>query len=116
MTAISARCAGCEYSAEMNPAAREVTPAPWPLVGSVALALFVDYFLYGAVIPLAPHAPAGIIGEDQIALLFAVYAASVLVVTPFFGYFGDRLGPRFMMLTGAALTAAAALLFGIGSS
>jgi len=72
----------------------------WGLVGAVALILFVDYFLYGVVIPLTPHAPAGVKSEDQLGFLYATYAASVLVVTPFFGYLGDRLGARFMLLAG----------------
>jgi MFS family permease len=87
-------------------------PAPgWTLVGTVALLLFVDYFLYGATIPLTPHAPAGIKSEDQLGFLYATYAASVLVVTPFFGYLGDRIGVRFMMLVGVAFAAAASLFF-----
>jgi MFS transporter, DHA1 family, solute carrier family 18 (vesicular amine transporter), member 1/2 len=88
----------------------------WGLVGAVALILFVDYFLYGVVIPLTPHAPAGVKSEDQLGFLYATYAASVLVVTPFFGYLGDRLGARFMLLAGVGFAAATTLLFGIGDS
>jgi len=89
-----------------------VSPRNWTLVGVVAFVLFVDYFLYGLVIPLTPLSPANVKTEDQLGSLYATYAASVLVVTPIFGYLGDRLGARFMMLVGVGFALAATLFFG----
>lgn len=85
-------------------------------MGVVAFVLFVDYFLYGLVIPLTPLSPANVKTEDQLGSLYATYAASVLVVTPFFGYLGDRLGARFMMLVGVGFALAATLFFGLAQN
>ena len=86
------------------------------MVWVIAFSLFLDYFLYGMLFPLAPHSPARLEGEGQFALLYGVYAASVLVVTPVFGYLGDRIGGRLTMLCGVILTAGTIALFGAGSS
>jgi DHA1 family solute carrier family 18 vesicular amine transporter 1/2 len=82
------------------------------IVAVVALSLFLDYFLYGMLFPLAAHSPAGSKGEGHLALLYGVYAISVLLVTPVFGYFGDRIGIRSTMMYGAALAVCAVSLLG----
>jgi MFS transporter, DHA1 family, solute carrier family 18 (vesicular amine transporter), member 1/2 len=82
------------------------------VVGLVALSLFVDYFLYGMVMPLMPHSPARV-SEEQLGLLYGGYAISVLVVTPLFGYLGDRVGGRPTMICGMMLAGCATALFGM---
>lgn len=64
------------------------------MVAVIAFSLFLDYFLYGLLFPLIAHFPTGLKGEGHLALLYGVYAISVLVVTPVFGYMGDRVGPH----------------------
>jgi MFS family permease len=96
----------------------EVASAParsrsWTLVGIVAFALFLDFFLYGIVVPLTPLSPAGVKSEDQLGFLYAAYAVSVLLVTPLFGYLGDRVGGRVMMICGVVLAASATAFFGL---
>jgi DHA1 family solute carrier family 18 vesicular amine transporter 1/2 len=86
------------------------------MVVVIACTLFTDYFLYGIFFPLAAHSPAKLEGEEQLAWLYGVYALSVLLVTPLFGYFGDRIGGRTTMLCGLALAAGATLLFGVASN
>jgi MFS transporter, DHA1 family, solute carrier family 18 (vesicular amine transporter), member 1/2 len=86
------------------------------MVGVISFALFLDYFLYGLLFPLMAHSHAGLKGEGHLALLYGVYAASVLLVTPVFGYLGDRLGGRSTMLCGVALSICAIWLMGIASS
>jgi len=81
------------------------------VLGVVAYALFVDYFIYGLVVPLTPYTPVGTMSEDRLGLLYGAYAAGVLLATPVFGYLGDRIGLRRPMLCGVALSAAATLLF-----
>jgi MFS transporter, DHA1 family, solute carrier family 18 (vesicular amine transporter), member 1/2 len=86
------------------------------MVFVVVFSLFIDYFLYGLLFPLAAHSPSGLKGEREYALLYGVYAISVLLVTPVFGYLGNRIGGRLNMLYGAALAVCAIALFGLTSS
>src|SRR5262245_16967170 len=88
----------------------------WTIVGVVAFALFLDYFLYGVVVPLTPLSPAQVNSEEQLGLLYGGYAVSVLLVTPLCGYMGDRLGGRVMMIGGVVLAASATILFGLASN
>ena len=86
------------------------------MVAVIAFSLFLDYFLYGLLFPLVAHSPAGLKGEGHLALLYGVYAISVLLVTPVFGYLGDRIGGRSTMLCGAALAVCAVSLLGVAPS
>ncbi len=86
------------------------------MVAVVAFSLFLDYFLYGLLFPLVAHSPAGLKGEGHLALLYGAYAISVLLVTPVFGYWGDRIGGRSTMLCGAALAICAISLLGAAPS
>ena len=82
----------------------------------VAFAAFVDYFTYGAVLPIIEHSPAHVDGERDVALLLGAYAVGVLFATIIFGYFGDRIGLRRVMITGVTFAACAALCFGTGET
>lgn len=95
---------------------RESSPESRVIVGVIALSLFVDYFLYGVVMPLTAHSPAGITTERQLGFLYGGYAVSVLLVTPLCGYFGDRIGLRTTILCGSVLLACATALFALGAS
>jgi DHA1 family solute carrier family 18 vesicular amine transporter 1/2 len=86
------------------------------VVGVVAYALFMDYFVYGLIVPLTPFATGGAMSEDKMALLYASYAAGVLLSTPIFGLVSDRVGYRRPMLLGVTLSAIAILLFWSASS
>ena len=86
------------------------------MVAVIAFSLFLDYFLYGLLFPLVAYSPAGLTGEGHLALLYGVYAVSVLLVTPVFGYLSDRIGGRSTMLCGAALAVCAISLLGVASS
>jgi MFS transporter, DHA1 family, solute carrier family 18 (vesicular amine transporter), member 1/2 len=81
------------------------------VVGVVAFALFVDYLIYGLLVPLASYSPAYAAAEGQMGLLYAGYSAGVLAATPLFGYLGDRIGCRRPMIYGVLLSAAALVLF-----
>ena len=83
----------------------------WGVVAVVAYAVFMDYFIYGLIVPLTPYSSAGTLGENHMALLYGSYAAGVLLATPLFGYLGDRFGCKRPMLIGVALSAVATLLF-----
>ncbi|WP_432092999.1 MFS transporter [Streptomyces sp. bgisy100] len=84
---------------------------PGAAVTVTALALGVDMFLYGSIVPLLPGLPA-VDGSPLIAgVLFAVYAAALLAATPFVGVWVDRRGPRAPMLAGLLGLAAATVLF-----
>ena len=88
----------------------------WSVVAVIAFSLFIDYFLYGIVLSLAAHSPAGLNSEEKLAWLYGAYAISVLVATPIFGYLGDRMGHRSIILWGGALTACAIVLFALSSN
>ena len=81
------------------------------IVGVVAYALFMDYLIYGLLIPLTPYSPAHATSEGELGLLYGGYSVGVLVATPLFGYLGDRIGYRQLMICGVALSAAALSLF-----
>ncbi len=86
------------------------------MVAIIAFALFLDFFFYGLLFPLMAHSPVGPKSEGDLALLYGVYAISVLLITPLFGYLGDRIGGRSTMLCGVALAVCALLLLGMGPS
>jgi MFS transporter, DHA1 family, solute carrier family 18 (vesicular amine transporter), member 1/2 len=87
----------------------------WTVVGVVAFALFMDYLIYGLVIPLTPHSPA-IGSEGQLGLLYGGYSAGVLLATPLFGYLGDRIGCRRPMIYGVVLSALTIALFALATN
>ena len=56
-------------------------PGSRTVVGVVAFALFIDYLIYGVLIPLTPYAPAYATGDEGLGLLYGAYAVGVLVAT-----------------------------------
>jgi MFS family permease len=83
---------------------------PRIVVGVVAFALFMDYLIYGLLIPLTPYSPARVTSEAELGLLYTGYSVGVLVATPLCGYLGDRIGYRRLMLSGVVFSAAALAL------
>jgi MFS transporter, DHA1 family, solute carrier family 18 (vesicular amine transporter), member 1/2 len=83
------------------------------MVVVIAFSFFLDFFLYGMLFPLAAHFPSGVKSDGHSALLYGVYAMSVLLVTPVFGYLGDRIGGRPTMLCGVGLALCAVSLLGL---
>jgi MFS family permease len=84
---------------------------PWIPIVVVAFALFVDYAVYGLVLPLTPLSPAGISSDEQLSMLAGGYGVGLLLATPFFGIYGDRIGFRWPMVLGAVLLAGATAIF-----
>lgn len=82
----------------------------------VGYALFMDYFIYGILVPIMPFSPAKATSEAELGVLFAAYAVGVLIATPLFGFLGDRLGCRRPMIIGVALSVLAATLFCFGTN
>jgi MFS transporter, DHA1 family, solute carrier family 18 (vesicular amine transporter), member 1/2 len=80
------------------------------VVGVVAFALFMDYLIYGLLIPLTPYSPARVTSEAELGLLYTGYSVGVLAATPLFGWLGDRLGYRRLLLAGVVLSAVALAL------
>jgi MFS family permease len=83
------------------------------MVGVIAFCSVPRLFPLRASFPLNGAFPAGLKGEGHLALLYGVYAISVLLVTPVFGYLGDRIGGRSTMMCGAALALCAVSLLGM---
>lgn len=84
---------------------------PWTLILVVGFALFMDYMVYGAVLPLMAYAPGSSAGEEHLGLLLSAYAVGALGATPLFGWLGERKGCRGPMIQGVVLSAVATLLF-----
>ena len=82
----------------------------------IALCLFLDYLLYGVVLPLMAQFPAKITSEEELAFLYGTYAVSVLLLTPLFGYLGTRIGVRATIICGGVLTACTTVLFGVAEN
>ena len=88
----------------------------WTALAIVAFALFVDYLVYGLILPLTPFSPAGVTADEKLSALAGGYAAGVLLATPLFGYLGDRAGFRVTMIAGAVVLALATLVFAFASN
>ncbi|MFC0543384.1 MFS transporter [Kutzneria chonburiensis] len=87
------------------------TTKPGAAVAVTSIALGVDMFLYGSIVPILPRLPA-VNGSALISgLLFAAYAVALLVATPFVGIWVDRAGPRPAMLAGLVGLAVTTALF-----
>ena len=96
---------------------RTLASHPRAIVAVIAFSFFIDYFLYGLLVPLVAHLHVGLELEGQFAaFLYGIYGLSVLLVTPIFGYFGERIGGRSVMLSGVALASCATALYGTASS
>ncbi|MBV8100701.1 MAG: MFS transporter [Verrucomicrobia bacterium] len=88
----------------------------WKVFYVVTYALFLDYFIYGLVVPLTAHSPANISGHGQLALLYGVYSLGVFIATPVFGLLGNQIGSKRIVIIGVLLSAAATLLFWFGAT
>ena len=72
--------------AEQPLGVRRVSPVAhaksWQVTGVVAFALFMDYFIYGLVVPLTLYSPAGISGEEEFGLLYGGYGQNAAISHP----------------------------------
>jgi MFS family permease len=75
------------------------------VVAVVGFALFMDYLIYGLMIPLTPYSPAILGGGGDPALPYAAYSIGVLAGTLLLGPVGDRIGYRRPMIWGVLLSA-----------
>lgn len=90
-------------------------PAAALTVASIALAM--DMLVYGLAVPILPTiARAQGAPPAAIGLLFASYAAALLLATPVVGRWVDRAGPRTPLLVGLVGLAAATLLFAVAGA
>ncbi|SDS57879.1 MFS transporter [Actinoplanes derwentensis] len=90
-------------------------PRPAAALGVTALALGVDMFLYGALVPILPTLPAVDGSVMASGLLFGAYAIAMLLAIPPVGIWVDRAGPRTPFVAGLAGLAVATLLFALAT-
>ncbi|MEU4157842.1 MFS transporter [Actinoplanes sp. NPDC026670] len=95
---------------------QEGSTRPHAATAVVAIALALDMFLYGAIIPVLPELPAVDGSAMPSGVLFAVYAAAQLSTVPFVGRLVDRIGPRRPLQAGILGVAAATLFFGLATT
>ena len=86
---------------------------PGAAAAVTAIALGVDMFLYGSLVPLLPDLPAVAGSPTAAGLLFAAYAIAMVVATPLVGRWVDRSGPRAPMLAGLVGLAVATVVFAL---
>ncbi|SDN73915.1 Predicted arabinose efflux permease, MFS family [Actinomyces ruminicola] len=99
----------------MQPSSSDTTTSPRMAVVVACVALFTDMLVYGILIPVLPLLPTVTeVGPSATGLLFAAYAAALVIVTPVAGRVVDRRGPRGPLLAALAGLACACLLFTIG--
>jgi MFS family permease len=82
----------------------------------VTAAFFTDSFLYGMLVPLAPHSPAGIGNEGALAVMYGGYALGMMAATPLLGVLSDRLGRRRPLLWGVLGQTAATVLLAVATT
>ncbi|MFC4945412.1 MFS transporter [Pseudonocardia sp. GCM10023141] len=87
------------------------TTRPGAATAVTTVALGVDMFLYGSLVPLLPGLPAVAGSPAAAGLLFAGYAVAMVVATPLVGRWVDRSGARSPMLAGLVGLAVATVLF-----
>lgn len=94
---------------------RDHHTTPRAAVTVACVALFVDMFIYGLAIPVLPLLPATVdAGPTATGLLFASYAAAMIVATPLAGALVDRRGSRMPLFAGMLGLGAATCLFALG--
>jgi len=86
----------------------------WKVFYVITYALFLDYFIYGLIVPLTSYSPVKLTGHEQLSLLYGGYALGVFAATPIFGIFGSRVGGKPIVIIGVVLSGAATLLFWLG--
>ncbi|MGH9553541.1 MAG: MFS transporter, partial [Terriglobales bacterium] len=99
----------------MTSALEKIRNHHWTVLVIVAYALFLDYYIYGLIVPLGAYSPAKVTNPSQLSMLYGAYAFGVLGATPIFGYLGDKLGCRRPMIIGVALSGLATALFCFGA-
>jgi MFS transporter, DHA1 family, solute carrier family 18 (vesicular amine transporter), member 1/2 len=82
----------------------------WAALIAVGFAVFTDYLIYGAIVPLTPYSPAGSGSASTLSILYGAYSIGVLVSTPAFGMIADRVGYRAVMWLSVGLSVPAVLL------
>ena len=88
----------------------------WKVFYVITYALFMDYFIYGLVVPLTAYSPAQISGHERFALLYGGYAVGVFVATPVFGLLGNQIDGKRIVILGVLLSLTATLLFWFGGT
>ncbi|KAF2476152.1 MFS general substrate transporter [Lindgomyces ingoldianus] len=92
------------------------------IIGTVALAVFTDMFLYGVIVPVIPFAlqerihvtPNRI--QYWVSVLIAVYGAALLAFSPFCGWLADHTSSRRSpLLLGLLALLGATVLLNVGS-
>ncbi|KAH7138537.1 MFS transporter-like protein [Dendryphion nanum] len=110
---------------------KEDTSPPWMLsvrssdtfiIGTIALAVFTDMFLYGVIVPVIPFAleersnvEAGRV-QYYVSVLIAIYGASLLAFSPLCGWLADRSSSRRSpLLVGLFALLGSTVLLNLGS-
>lgn len=93
------------------------------ILGTVAISMFTDLFLYGLVIPVLPfllmqrlHIPMDQI-QTQVAILLAVFASASVIFSPIAGVIADRVSARQIpFLAGLFAMLISTIIFALGQN
>ncbi|KAF2798964.1 MFS transporter-like protein [Melanomma pulvis-pyrius CBS 109.77] len=93
------------------------------IIGTVALAVFTDMFLYGVIVPVIPFAlqTRSHVSHDRVqswvSVLIAVYGAALLAFSPICGWLADHsTSRRSPLLIGLVALLGATILLNVGSN
>ncbi|KAJ4988122.1 MFS amine [Stagonosporopsis vannaccii] len=93
------------------------------IIGTVALAVFTDMFLYGVIVPVTPFAlqSRSHVEQDRVqywvSVLIAIYGASLLAFSPICGWLADRgASRRSPLVLGLLALTGSTVLLQIGNS
>jgi DHA1 family solute carrier family 18 vesicular amine transporter 1/2 len=94
---------------------KDMQRKPNATLAVVALALFMDYFLYGMAAPLASVCAAHIEDEALLGITYGAYAVGLFVTTPILGFMTDRIGRKKVMVFGVCCQIVATALLAHGA-
>ncbi|PSN66661.1 MFS transporter-like protein [Corynespora cassiicola Philippines] len=101
----------------------KVRSADWFIIGTVALAVFTDMFLYGMIVPVLPFSleNRSNVGQNRVqywvSVLIAVYGASLLAFSPICGWLADHTtSRRSPLLIGLLALLGSTVLLNVGST
>ncbi|KAF2273440.1 MFS general substrate transporter [Westerdykella ornata] len=93
------------------------------IIGTIALAVFTDIFLYGVIVPVVPFALEQKLNVTQervqhwVSVLIAIYGASLLAFSPICGWLADHTSSRrSSLLLGLLALLGSTVLLNLGSN
>ncbi|XP_067949979.1 MFS-type transporter SLC18B1-like [Watersipora subatra] len=83
-------------------------------ISLLLLALFVIVTAYSVIAPFFPQQATRVgMTETEVGLVFALFPTIVFIMSPIYGYYIVKMGPKFQAVSGCFLCGGSCILFGI---